>query len=79
MSKLNLFGGDKQETTYNTTQSYTGSYNTTLSSAKSLDNVGNTTIALPGSASSGGPGEYVTLAIAGLLLIAGIAVAMRAR
>lgn len=76
---LNLFGGDKQETTYNTTQTWYDSYNTTLSSARSLENVGNTTIALPG---SGGSGESRTdtiiLAVVGILLLAALALVFRA-
>lgn len=78
MGMLNLFGGDKQETTYNTTQSWYDSYNTTLSSARSLENVGNTTIALPG---SGGSAESrtdtVILAVVGILLLAALALVFR--
>lgn len=80
MGMLNLFGGDKQETTYNTTQSWQDSNNTTISSARSMENVGNTTIALPGTgALGGGVTEYIVIAIAGVLLLVGVALALRQR
>ncbi len=79
MGKLNIFGGDKQETTYNTTQSWYDSYNTTLSSARSLENVGNTTIALPGSGggAGGSTSDTVILAVVGILLLAALALVFR--
>lgn len=77
MGKLNIFGGDKQETTYNTTQSWYDSYNTTLTSARSLENVGNTTIALPGAAGGEPARDYLTLAVVGVLLLAALALLFR--
>lgn len=77
MGKLNIFGGDKQETTYNTTQSWYDSYNTTLSSARSLENVGNTTIALPGSEGAESRSDAVILAVVGIILLAALALVFR--
>jgi len=78
MGLLNLFGGDKQETTYNTTQQWYDSYNTTLSSVRNLENVGNTAITIP---SPGGPAgaasDYVVLAVVGVLLLGALALMFR--
>jgi hypothetical protein len=80
MGLLNLFGGDKQETTYNTTQQWYDSYNTTLSSVRNLENVGNTAINIPTPGALGGAGstsDYVVLAIVGVLVLAALALVFR--
>jgi len=80
MGLLNLFGGDKQETTYNTTQQWYDSYNTTLSSVRNLENVGNTAITIPTPGALGGAGstsDYVVLAIVGVLVLAALALVFR--
>lgn len=63
--------------TYTTTNTYDGSFNTNYSLARTNENVGNTslTIGLPGGSTGGA--DYVLIALAALLGLAGVALLFR--
>ena len=65
--------------TYTTTTTYDGSFNNAYSSANTQENVGNTSfsLGLPGGGSAGGT-DYVLIALAALLGLAGVALLFRA-